>query len=334
VQVTVAICTWNRCELLQRTLESLTKTRVPSSIALDLVVVNNNCTDATEAVVEQFRGRLPLRQVLESQPGVTHARNTALAAAIGEYVLFTDDDVLVDESWLVEFDRAIRAYPEAAAIGGVIEPWFPQEPDRLLFAAFPMLQQGFCGLDHHRPAGLLPAPLPIWTANAAYRVAALQGIRFDPRFGRTPTSEVTGEETDLLRRVREAAGTVVWWPRMRVLHYVGPERMTLPYLLRFTRASGTQHVLRSVPDSSRCYFGVPRWLWHRLAWAYLHYLMSPLSAGIGGYPEPFSGAIRQSPDRSRRALQWRREVHFLRGMVEGYRAERGRQGLKLQPVKS
>ncbi len=181
-------------------------------VRLDFVVVNNNCTDDTDVVIEEFRKRLPLRRLFEARPGVAHSRNAALASSAGEYVAFVDDDALVDESWLVEFANATRTFPDAAALGGIIEPWFPEPVDPDLLEAFQWLKMGFCGLDHRRAPGLLPDDLILYGPNMVYRMAALKDLRFHTGFGGTPTSTMGGDERDLLRRLRATGGTVVWWP--------------------------------------------------------------------------------------------------------------------------
>src|SRR5215467_3645713 len=105
MDVTVAICTWNRAELLRQTLEQFTNITSPSGQTWELLVANNNCTDAT-------------------------------------------DDVLVDRDWIVEFLNTAKRFPEAAVVGGYIEPWFPASSDPAVLAAFPIAAKGFCGLDH------------------------------------------------------------------------------------------------------------------------------------------------------------------------------------------
>ena len=100
MRVTIAICTWNRCDLLRQTLERMTGLMQPPGTEWELLVVNNNCTDGTDQVLSGFEGRLPLRRVFESRPGQSNARNAAVGAARGEFILWTDDDVLVDPNWL------------------------------------------------------------------------------------------------------------------------------------------------------------------------------------------------------------------------------------------
>src|ERR1700730_14319910 len=146
--LTIVICTWNRCELLGQALERLTTMNPVTDVEWDVLVVNNACTDGTTAVIESFSGRLNIREVSESTPGLSHARNRALDEARGSYVAWLDDDVLVDAAWLSELVAGIRRHPQAAGFGGSIEPWFPTEPDADLLATFPYLASGFCGLDY------------------------------------------------------------------------------------------------------------------------------------------------------------------------------------------
>src|SRR5687767_259622 len=112
VKLTVAICTWNRSELLSKSLQQLTRMQQPCA-PWEVIVVNNGSTDETELVLDAFVDRLPLRRVFEPAPGQSHARNAAVRQASGDYVIWTDDDVLVDAAWLIAYERAIKRWPEA-----------------------------------------------------------------------------------------------------------------------------------------------------------------------------------------------------------------------------
>src|SRR5262252_3228871 len=86
LSVTVAICTWNRSQSLQHTLEGFAQIAVPSETDWELLVVNNNCTDRTDEVIGAFEGHLPVRRVLERRAGLSHARNRAVTEASGDYI--------------------------------------------------------------------------------------------------------------------------------------------------------------------------------------------------------------------------------------------------------
>ena len=128
MRITVAICTWNRAELLDRTLSQMHNLRIPPGIEWELLVVNNNCTDDTDAVVARHAQVLPIRRLFEGSQGQSHSRNHALREAFGELIVWTDDDVLVDQDWLAAYVKAARDWPEASYFGGTITPWFAAPP--------------------------------------------------------------------------------------------------------------------------------------------------------------------------------------------------------------
>ena len=69
IDVTVAICTWNRAALLDKTLERLAEVRVPAGLTWEVVVVDNHSTDGTAAVLARHAGRLPLVPLTELKQG-------------------------------------------------------------------------------------------------------------------------------------------------------------------------------------------------------------------------------------------------------------------------
>ena len=92
---TVAICTRERPEDLERALQALTKLRHAEH---DLLVVDNAPQgNRTRDVVEKFPRA---RYVLEPRRGLNAARNRALAEATGDVVAFTDDDAVPEPEWL------------------------------------------------------------------------------------------------------------------------------------------------------------------------------------------------------------------------------------------
>jgi glycosyltransferase involved in cell wall biosynthesis len=261
MNVTVAICTWNRSALLARTLERMTALTIPPDVDWELLVIDNNCTDDTVTVAGQFADRLPVRIEREPSPGVAYARNRALRAAKGDYILFTDDDVLVEPDWIARFAEAVRRFPSAVAFGGRIEPWFPEPPDDDFLEAFEDLRMGFCGLNYDRAEGPLRPGDYVYTANMGLRRAGIGGLEFNKDLGPSPAHVgVVNDDTDFVDQLRRRGLEVIWVPAMMVRHYVEPSRMTLGYLLDFAVGKG-RTLIRSkgVPMGVQA-FGVPRWL--------------------------------------------------------------------------
>jgi glycosyltransferase involved in cell wall biosynthesis len=92
---TVAICTRDRPQDVQRCLEALL--HLPDDGQELLVVDNCPSTEATRYIVATYPR---VRYVREARPGLDVARNRALHEASHDVVAFTDDDAAPDRGWL------------------------------------------------------------------------------------------------------------------------------------------------------------------------------------------------------------------------------------------
>ena len=265
LRLTVAICTWNRAALLDQTLTRLRALHVPAGSSWEVLVVNNNCTDGTDAVLAAHAVHLPLRCLAEPQPGKAHAANRAAAEAAGDLVLWTDDDVLVDPNWLAAYAAAAQRWPHAAVFGGPVRPWFPAAPPAWVRRNLPLFRDVFALLGEGIPA--IEQPLqPPWHpfgANMAVRTAVQRAFPYNTRMGPQPGSEVRNEDAELMERLRAAGHGLVWVPDACVDHWVPLHRMTIRYIREWKRGEGRSEILwRGVPEGPR-WRGVPRWLWRR-----------------------------------------------------------------------
>ncbi|HYV35953.1 MAG TPA: glycosyltransferase [Gemmataceae bacterium] len=263
MKATVAVCTWNRASLLDQTLTAMRRLHIPEGFDWELLVVNNNCTDDTDAVIAKHSAALPIKRLFEPVSGQSNARNCAIQHAAGDWIVWTDDDVLVDADWLGAFAQTAARFPKAVAIGGRVEPWFPSEPDPDLLTAFHVLRIGYCGVDHGLEERPLNAGELIAGANMAYDANFARGVLFDPRFGRKKDFQGGGDDLAYFSAIQAMGALAVWSPQMLVRHYVAPERMTLAYLKRYFADAGEQEILaKGIPAGARL-FGVPRWLLRR-----------------------------------------------------------------------
>ena len=115
MKISVAICTWNRARLLDLTLESISNLKIPPKIDWELIVVDNNSTEpAAPFVLEDWRKKLPLKIFIEKEQGHSSARNCAVKHSSGDYIIWTDNDVLVSENWLAEY---AQAFTEGLVLG-------------------------------------------------------------------------------------------------------------------------------------------------------------------------------------------------------------------------
>jgi GT2 family glycosyltransferase len=261
LHLTVAICTWNRADILRRTLDQMRHLNVPVNTTWELIVVNNNCSDHTDAVLAEFSSRLPLRRVFESRPGLSNARNAAVSAAAGVFILWTDDDVLVAPQWLAEYADAIRRYPDADILGGPIKPWFDGTPPRWLARGFHVVEAAYAARDSNpEETTITPDNLP-FGANMVIRREAQIRHAYDPALGRGPGNMLGCEEIDVLKGVLRDGGNGYWVPGASVRHFIPRSRQSLSYLWSYWRGNGLS-AARIGPSRGRFrFFGSPGWLW-------------------------------------------------------------------------
>ena len=278
--VTIAICTFNRAESLRRTLNSLTVMQVPT-IDLEVIVVNNNCSDHTDATIEAFSKRLPIRREFEKEPGLSNARNRAVDAAKGDYIVWTDDDVIVKPGWLAGYGEAFRRHPEAAVFGGPITPRYQtpvvswvKEGEPVLGGPYAIRNFG----DDPLPLSIADGRLP-YGANFAVRTSEQRMFRYDPNLGPGPNTRRGGDEVDLIERMLRTGVFGYWVPTAQVEHYIGHDRQTIQYLVRHFADRGEAEALLQRNHNELRWFGVPRWMLRRLVeeWYryHIHRLISP-----------------------------------------------------------
>ena len=56
MDISIIICTYNRCRSLATVLESIRNLNVPAPVEWETLVIDNNSSDATREVVKRFSG--------------------------------------------------------------------------------------------------------------------------------------------------------------------------------------------------------------------------------------------------------------------------------------
>lgn len=239
--VAVLIATYNRAQRLGETLDVLAGSRVDSSLAWEVVVVDNNSTDATRDVVtsRQASYPVPLRYLVERQQGRSAALNAAIAATTAPLLLFTDDDVRVAPGWVMAGANALLA--GADYVGGPVWPIWEADPPPWLDLTRADLWGTIAILDYgpDRFAFEERQRVPLG-ANMGTRRSLIDAIgRFRVDLGRSSGRRVLGQEVpELLARARAAGLHGEYIPAMSVHHHIPASRLTKRYFRRWWFGKG------------------------------------------------------------------------------------------------
>lgn len=240
LNVTAILCTCNRAETLEQTLESLAASQLPGSVSWEVLVVDNNSTDKTREVVQSFSRRHPgqFRYLFEPKPGKCYALNSAIANARGEVLAFVDDDVIVDQMWLQNLTAGLLSGEWAGVAGRILPggkvtlpPWLSWERCVGAFRADPLsvLCARFDLGDQVRELDLAHAP---YGANMAFRKTIFEkygDFRLD--LGPRPKSQIRNEDVEFGRRIIKAGERLCYEPSAVVHHPVPLDRISKEFFL-------------------------------------------------------------------------------------------------------
>jgi glycosyltransferase involved in cell wall biosynthesis len=201
----------------------------PAPAVRVLVVDNDAAGSAREAVAAAARtwagahGDGPrLDYVLEPVPGISAARNRALAqAADADAIVFIDDDERPAQGWLSQLLRTAQDH-DADAVAGRVRTVYPEQVDPWIVAG------GFLERGHR--AGLATGAVLIGAATnnllLDLRTVRSLGLAFDPSFGTSG-----GEDTLFTRQLTRAGARLVWCDEAVVDDIPEAGRMTRRWLL-------------------------------------------------------------------------------------------------------
>lgn len=275
--VSIVICTYNRCEMLTRAIESALRQET-NGVRYEVIVVDNNSTDETRSVIESHisRGATNLRYVFEPQQGLSHARNTAICKSSAPIIAFTDDDVRVQADWVDKISRVFEQHPEADFIGGKVLPLYNEAaPPNWLTAA------------HWSPLALADygeTGLAINNSDAKCLIGANLAVRrevfdkvgmFATEFQRVKDGIGSTEDHEWQLRVLADGGTGWYAPELVIHADVQANRLDKAYHRRWHTGHGGYCSLMRVADfeqSSWRLFDVPAHLYRQaleafVAWA-------------------------------------------------------------------
>jgi glucosyl-dolichyl phosphate glucuronosyltransferase len=242
--ISVAICTWNNAATLAMTLESLRGLVCPSALEYEILVIDNNSTDHTGAVIQKFATTFAstFRSVVEPRQGLSYARNRAIAEARGDIICFIDDDAVVDDGLLEAHAAAYRADESVVAVGGRIQLRWPENFARPSWLA-PQLDSYLSGLDLGPECKEIEYPLYPYGCNMSVRRCIAQEIGgFCVRLGRKKYSLISNEERHFFFRIYERKGRVMYVPTAIVHHVIPVERLSKEFFVRRGYAQGVSDV--------------------------------------------------------------------------------------------
>jgi len=241
--VSVILPTRNRARLLARTLESLSRQTL-SSGRFEIIVVDNGSTDGTAEVVHAAGVLLPqLHYLRTEEPGLHVARHAGLRAAQSDVLLFGDDDIRAEPTW-VEGIAQCFSDRRVGVAGGRCLPDFEAPPPDWIDSLWTAMDGGrvlgaYSLVDLGDTRREVPHTLLYGCNYAVRRSLAIEFGGFHPDSLPEALWRLRGDgETGLSKKIVESGHKAVYEPAATVHHFVSRERMSPTYLERRAFAQG------------------------------------------------------------------------------------------------
>lgn len=254
VRISFIIATYNRAGGIITTLASLLGQTLDPAL-FEVVVADNNSSDDTAARVKAFAVDHPTMNLVyafEARQGLSWARNCAIAHSRGELLVVVDDDELIDPALGAAYLDFFDSHPAVAAAGGAVVPrygmerprWFSPWIEELISGAFDLGREAHEFRGERYPRG----------GNFCIRRSMIDryGL-FNTDLGRTGGKALSGEDKDLLGRLK-AGGEQLWYlPGASIDHIIPDAKLTDEYFERVSRSLGASERIRTLSVSRRAF---------------------------------------------------------------------------------
>lgn len=254
MKFSVIFCTYNREKYIYNAMKSIAEQDF-SRQDYEVVLVNNNSTDSTESICRQFESdysEVVFRYFVETNQGLSYARNRGVEESRGDILVFVDDDATVFDHYLSSIASFFDSHPEVNACGGPIVPvyevdkprWLSHYTEQLIGGA---LYEG----DKVKPFrnGKYPGG-----GNSAFRKEVFEryGL-FNVELGRKGTGLIGAEEKDLYDRLTRGNEAFYYLPQMGIRHYIPEKKLTGSHFRELTYSIGKSERIRTKAVSEKVY---------------------------------------------------------------------------------
>lgn len=226
--ISIIIPTYKRPGGIRLALGSVARETV-DGFHIEIIIADNDPAGSARDFVEHFAqtSGTDIKYVHVPQPGVSNARNGALAIAQGRYIAFLDDDMEAVAPWLGPLISASQHYGAALVFG----PATAVMPDDKT-PEYVYMQPEFSRLPYNKD-GLIEDGVATGNCLIDLELCQLPEPPFDTRYN------LTGGEDDALFQALKSQGVKLAWAQdAKTWEHVPARRATLSYIWKRNLAFG------------------------------------------------------------------------------------------------
>lgn len=234
ISFSIVICTYNGEKTLSNVLDAVLNLKQFDELLQEVIVVDNASNDSTKAIILSYvQKNKKIKYQYECVPGLSNARRHAISAT-APWVIYVDDDNILESAWLVELKKTIENNPKAGVVNGAVigiplEQLCSEEEIRL------QTMYHHLACTHIYKFNNIKTNTEPMGAGMCVITKALQTIADDGWLslsGRTGSNLASGEDTELCNKVFSQGYQYICNYKMQMQHLIPRERLSAEYTAR------------------------------------------------------------------------------------------------------
>lgn len=250
INLSIIICTYNpNQEILNRCLNALYKA-LANINSFELLIIDNNspvpiATLCDQTHLKNNNGRI----ILESKQGLTPARLKGIQEALGEIILFVDDDNIVREDFIVVGAKLATENPHIGAWSGQVHLIFETPPADWTKNYWGLLVHRVFDQDRWSNLPHLPDTMPcgaglfVRQAVAQYYLSLHTEGKRNIQLDRTGNSLLSAGDNDLAACACDIGLGTGLFKDLVLEHYIPTNRLQKKYLLKLAEGIAASAII-------------------------------------------------------------------------------------------
>jgi len=236
-EISVAVCTYNRADVLPKCLESLANQSANKEL-FEVLIIDNNSTDETKKLAEDFcKEHRNFSYIFEEKQGLSQARNRAIDEAKGTYLAYIDDDAIADREWVKSILDCFNQ-TNADVLGGPVKSFIDTEKIPRFYDA--KTHDFYCGDERKR---LQPPKFSFGFSgcNTCFKKSLFDEFgTYLTDLGMIGNKQRMGEDSEMGYRLLKANKIFYYEPGMKIDHHIRMNNITFTGILKRSYDTGIE----------------------------------------------------------------------------------------------
>ncbi|MNX82531.1 GalNAc(5)-diNAcBac-PP-undecaprenol beta-1,3-glucosyltransferase [compost metagenome] len=234
IKYSIIVCSYNRYPFLCETISSILDV-LKERNDFELLVIDNNSLDETSSLKEKYSKNSNVRYFLETQQGLSYARNRGIKESLGNILIYLDDDIEIVDDYFTICDQ-IFLNESISISGGKVIPYKVNIPKWLPQKYYFLVSVYDLGNESKYVKYLMGGNFAI-RKNVALKIGF-----YNVALGRNKKKLAGGEEIDYQNRAFKMGYKMYYNPRQNILHKIN-DKLNKTYILSYAREVGTSERL-------------------------------------------------------------------------------------------